>query len=586
MSGFTDSDDYVCLAVIELDASGVVKSINAQDSAAPLGRRLLGETVGAVRFQASTSNNPAGTVQDILAAALEPLPAGNGLKVTSALTALTGKLCIAPSSATPPADAPGSLVVLSNTPGGGGGIKTLDGNGKVLVALTSTGTGGQQAGYTSVGTAAGTEIVSLSASTSGAGQVQVQTRSGKAAVVLNTAGAADDGMVHVLSNDQDVVTLGPAGISTKGNISTEGALSSQAVTTGTLTVQQGLTAGSIVSQGAITAQGGITAQNNILTRGSVSCTFVQGQGWSAASGAISGNGWSHSAGGVSGSGWGHSAGGVSGSGWNLSAGGLSTGGLINTTQVVKADGGAVVKAGVWTDGQVNAKGWINTDQVLKANGGAVATAGVWTDAQVNAKGAIISQGNLQCAGNVIAQGDISGRSKHFIMPHPTDEAKEIVYACIEGPESAAYVRGRATLMNGKVHVEFPEHFVLVINAETLTIQLTPRSAASKGLAIVESGSTGFEVQELFDGTGSYDFDYFASGVRRGYEGYQPVVTKGSAPLSQPEGVAVMLATSPIAEPVSPVAPMRAPEITERPEPTAASVTSIGPIAKPEPWSLL
>jgi hypothetical protein len=581
VTGFTDSDDYVCLAVVELDTGGVVKSVNAQDSAAPLGRRLLGETVGAVRFEASTSSNPAGTVQEMPAAALEPLPAGNGLQITAALTALTGKLCIAPSSATLPVDVPGSLVVLSSTPGGGGGVKTLDGNGKVLAAFTTTGTANQQAGYVSVGTAAGTEIVSLSASTTGAGQVEVQTRAGKPAVVLNTVGAADDGTVHVLSNNQDVVTLGPAGISSKGNISTQGTLSSQGgITTSTLTVQGSLTAGSITSLSNITAQGSLTAQNSITTHGSVSCSFVQGQGWSAASGVISGNGWSLS------------AGGVSGNGWNLSANGLSTNGWITTSQVVKAggqvqcdgaliaNGGAVAKAGVWTDvnvqcgGQVIANGWITTNQVVKAGG------------QVQCGGALIANGNVQCSGQVIAQGDIFGRSKHFVMPHPTDEAKDIVYASIEGPEAAAYIRGRATLQNGKVRVEFPEHFILVINLDTLTILLTPRSAASKGLAIVEPGSTGFGVQELFDGTGSYQFDYFVSGVRRGYEGYQPVVTKGSSPLRQAAGAAIMLATSPASAPVSPIPSMPAPEITERPEPTPAAVPMIGPIAKPKPWNLL
>jgi hypothetical protein len=187
---------------------------------------------------------------------------------------------------------------------------------------------------------------------------------------------------------------------------------------------------------------------------------------------------------------------------------------------------------------------------------------------------------VQCGGQVIATGDIFGKSKHFVMPHPKDEAKDIVYGSIEGPEAAAYIRGRATLQNGKAPVEFPEHFILVINPDTLTILLTPRSATSKGLAIVESGSTGFAVQELFNGTGSYQFDYFVSGVRRGYEGYQPVVTKGSSPLRQAAGAAIMLATS------SPIPSMAAPEMTERPEPTPESVALIGPIAKPEPWDLL
>jgi hypothetical protein len=308
--------------------------------------------------------------------------------------------------------------------------------------------------------------------------------------------------------------------------------------------------------------------------------LVQGQGWSAATGGISGNGWSLA------------AGGVGGNGWNHSANGLSTNGWITTNQVVKADGGAVVKAGVWTDGNLQsggavfAKGWINTDQVVKAGGqvqcggaliatgGAVAKAGVWTD------------GNVQCGGQVIAQGDIFGHAKHFVMPHPNDATKDIVYGSIEGPEAAAYTRGRATLQDGKARVEFPEHFILVINPDTLTIVLTPRSAASKGLAIVESGSTGFAVEELFNGTGSYQFDYFASGVRRGYEGYQPIVTKGSSPVRQGADATIMPVASPASTPASPIHSMPTPEMTERPEPTPGSVPLFGPITKPEPWTLL
>ncbi len=48
----------------------------------------------------------------------------------------------------------------------------------------------------------------------------------------------------------------------------------------------------------------------------------------------------------------------------------------------------------------------------------------------------------------------------------------------------------------------------------------------------------------------------------------------------------MLATGPALAPVSPVASIPAPEITERPEATLAPFPSIGPIAKPEPWDLL
>ena len=106
-------------------------------------------------------------------------------------------------------------------------------------------------------------------------------------------------------------------------------------------------------------------------------------------------------------------------------------------------------------------------------------------------------------------------SKNFVMTHPEDESKDIIYAALEGPEAAAYIRGRSKLVNGRAEVTFPEHFRLVVNPDTMTIQLTPRSAESKGLAVVEESELGFTVSELWDGKGEYDFDYFVTGVRRG-----------------------------------------------------------------------
>lgn len=54
----------------------------------------------------------------------------------------------------------------------------------------------------------------------------------------------------------------------------------------------------------------------------------------------------------------------------------------------------------------------------------------------------------------------------------------------------------------------------------MTVQLTPLSAESKGLAVVEKSVRGFMVIELDAGQGTYDFDYLVMVVREGYENYQ------------------------------------------------------------------
>lgn len=115
--------------------------------------------------------------------------------------------------------------------------------------------------------------------------------------------------------------------------------------------------------------------------------------------------------------------------------------------------------------------------------------------------------------------------KNFRMDHPNDPNKEIWYACIEGPEAAAYERGTATLNNGERFIEFSEHFAAVANAKSMTVILTPLYTDTYGLAIVEKTDKGFKVKELKSGSGNFSFDWEVKCVRKGYEDYKPVMTK-------------------------------------------------------------
>ena len=123
------------------------------------------------------------------------------------------------------------------------------------------------------------------------------------------------------------------------------------------------------------------------------------------------------------------------------------------------------------------------------------------------------------------KGVIWADIKNFRLDHPFDDEKEIWYACIEGPEAAAYERGTTQLVNGEATVLFPDHFGLVANHETMTVMLTPLSADCKGLAVIEKTRTGFKVKELFQGTGTYSFDWEVKCVRKGYENYNVIRDK-------------------------------------------------------------
>lgn len=122
----------------------------------------------------------------------------------------------------------------------------------------------------------------------------------------------------------------------------------------------------------------------------------------------------------------------------------------------------------------------------------------------------------------IAAGGASGGVKSFVMPHPERPGKDIVYACIEGPEAAAYDRGTAELINGEAFIPFSETFGIVANPETMTIMTSPWSAESKGLAVVERTEAGFRVKELYSGTGNYRFDWEVKAVRKGWEDFEVI----------------------------------------------------------------
>lgn len=147
------------------------------------------------------------------------------------------------------------------------------------------------------------------------------------------------------------------------------------------------------------------------------------------------------------------------------------------------------------------------------------------------------QGNLKMAlsldteqnayintGTVTAE-NIFAKVKNFKIPHPEDASKSIVYACIEGPEAAAYERGTAKLINGEAFIPYSGHFALVINAQTLTVHVTPLFDDTFGLAVVEKTEKGFKVRELKGGKGNFSFDWEVKAVRKGYENYQAVRPK-------------------------------------------------------------
>ncbi|HYH68802.1 MAG TPA: hypothetical protein VD866_29180, partial [Urbifossiella sp.] len=67
---------------------------------------------------------------------------------------------------------------------------------------------------------------------------------------------------------------------------------------------------------------------------------------------------------------------------------------------------------------------------------------------------------------------LTGIVKLFRVPHPARPGHDLVHACLEGPESAVYYRGRARLRGGRAEVRLPEYFEALTRPDGRTVTLT------------------------------------------------------------------------------------------------------------------
>lgn len=134
----------------------------------------------------------------------------------------------------------------------------------------------------------------------------------------------------------------------------------------------------------------------------------------------------------------------------------------------------------------------------------------------------INTTNLTAGESIYATQLYVSGTKHFVQPHPKDPSKELVYVSMEGPESAIFLRGKARLVKGKATIETPEYFKMVAGENDITVQFTPRSSKSKGLAATKVTKDKVGVSELMNGKGTYEFDYFITAKRAGFEKHEPI----------------------------------------------------------------
>ena len=85
-------------------------------------------------------------------------------------------------------------------------------------------------------------------------------------------------------------------------------------------------------------------------------------------------------------------------------------------------------------------------------------------------GALVVNGATHINGFLSFISSIVGVTKKFDISHPTKENYRLAHACIEGPENGVYYRGR--LIDTNV-IQLPEYWKGLVDAETITVNLTP-----------------------------------------------------------------------------------------------------------------
>jgi hypothetical protein len=67
-------------------------------------------------------------------------------------------------------------------------------------------------------------------------------------------------------------------------------------------------------------------------------------------------------------------------------------------------------------------------------------------------------------------GNFLARKKDFDMPHPNKEGWRLRHTCVEGPESAVYIRGK---LDGSHIIKLPDYWKGLIDYDTISVHLTP-----------------------------------------------------------------------------------------------------------------
>jgi len=122
--------------------------------------------------------------------------------------------------------------------------------------------------------------------------------------------------------------------------------------------------------------------------------------------------------------------------------------------------------------------WTGAKTLTGAEVIAAAKAAVGAEARSDAKvfnGIVTVNGLLKsdiCKSELGIFANVAAPFKKFDIPHPSKSGYRLVHTCLEGPEIGVYYRGK--LENNNI-IELPEYWRDLVDAESITVNLTPHN---------------------------------------------------------------------------------------------------------------
>lgn len=179
-------------------------------------------------------------------------------------------------------------------------------------------------------------------------------------------------------------------------------------------------------------------------------------------------------------------------------------GVINRFALTNATG-ATVKTGI------SIKQALSAVFGLKTNAAVQITAGPKI-CQAIATVPLIKADYAQFGVCTAAQGNfasVAAPFKKFDITHPTKSGYRLVHTCLEGPEIGVYYRGK--LVNSNI-IELPEYWRGLVDAETITVSLTPHRCYQE--LFYELSDWGTKIKVINNSGGPVDCSYIVYAERK------------------------------------------------------------------------